>query len=292
MKEKRKRIMVIDYNNFAFLSMFGEELLNKHGDNVSAVKTFFFKLRILLYAVYPDEIVFAGDFARSTTFRRIICPNYKAKRKASDEAVTKQLSYIKMILHYMGYTVLMHETYEADDLIGMIAKYNAEQGNDTIIVSGDKDMYQLLNEHTIIYAPREKQYIDERYVMQKFGLTPQQWIELKILQGDRSDNVIGVPGIGEIAASRLMKDYGSIENIYNNLDTMPPHVAKRLIDGAYSLNISRILVTIVTNYHNISLTDDTLKRGLVQYDEALSIIDDLGVPAIIGVIKNTLMTAS
>lgn len=264
-----KSILIIDFNNCLFASYYGKPLINHNGINVNAVKGFFMKLKNLRDIFNPDYIVIARDMARTKTFRRELYPEYKAQRKPSNPDVVNQMQITQQLLALLGFPVLCHERYEADDIIGMISQYGEDHGMESIIVSSDRDMYQLVGDHTYVISPRSGDLIDPTYMQEHYHLNAQQWIELKILQGDRSDNIPGIPGIGEVTALSLMQTYGSIASIYQHLDELKPGVKHALEIHRDLIDPTRTLVTIVRDYSVIDLQEASLHRGELFADEVL-----------------------
>lgn len=287
--DKRKLLLAIDFNNVVFASYYGQKLFNSKGMNVNAIKGFFFKLKMLKESFMPDYIIFASDLSRDKTFRRKLYKPYKAQRKPTDEDVMNQMKYVSQILSLLGYPMLNNELYEADDILGMVSKYAVDNDMDALIVSSDRDLYQLINDHTFILSPRNSDVIDTAYLIEKYKLMPNQWIELKMLQGDTSDNIPGIQGIGEVTALRLMQQYDSIENIYNHLNDFKPGLQGMLTKGKSSLNLTRQLVTIVTNYNLIGLTDESLNKDTEYGKEIMDIITELEIHSLINVFNYSLL---
>lgn len=270
----RKLILIIDFNNVLFTSYYGQKLINQHGYNVNAVKGFFTKLKNLKDIFDPDFIVFARDLSRVKTFRRKLFPDYKAQRKPMDPDIFSQMKMAQQIVALLGFSIISHELYEADDIIGMISRFGEEHEMDSIIISSDRDMYQLITDHTFVMSPRNSDLIDKNYLQEHYQLTPEQWIELKILQGDRSDNIPGIPGIGEVTALQLMQQYGSIQNIYQSMDQLKPKIQSLLTKYQDTLDLIRKLVTIETDYTLIDLKEEMLYRHDVFTNEVWDILAD------------------
>lgn len=270
----RKLILIIDFNNVLFTSYYGQKLINQHGYNVNAVKGFFTKLKNLKDIFDPDFIVFARDLSRVKTFRRKLFPDYKAQRKPMDPDIFSQMKMAQQIVALLGFSIISHELYEADDIMGMISRFGEEHEMDSIIISSDRDMYQLITDHTFVMSPRNSDLIDKNYLQEHYQLTPDQWIELKILQGDRSDNIPGIPGIGEVTALQLMQQYGSIQNIYQSMDQLKPKIQSLLTKYQDTLDLTRKLVTIETNYTLIDLKEEMLYRHDVFTNEVWDILAD------------------
>lgn len=285
----RKTVLAIDFNNILFMSYYGQPLINSRGINVNAVKGFFFKLRILRDMFDPDYIVCASDLSRAKTFRRKMYPPYKAQRGTSDPAVIAQMKYASQIFALLGFQIVNNEYYEADDILGMISRFSERNDMDCVIVSSDKDLYQLITDHTFILSPKNSELINKEYMMNNYQLTPDQWIELKILQGDKGDNIPGIRGIGNITALKLMQTYGNIENIYDNLDKLTNKVRELLIAGKNDIPLMRDLVTIVTDYSRIDLSMKNIQRVQPFEFELFDLINELEIHSLVNLMKYNLL---
>lgn len=282
---ERKILLAIDFNNVLFSSYYGDKLINSKGENVNAVKGFFFKLKTLRDTFNPDYIVFANDISRSKTFRRKLYKPYKAQRKEHDPDVLKQMEYASRLVSLLGFPFINNEIYEADDILGMLSKFGNERDMDVIIVSSDRDMYQLVNEHTFIFSYKNKELIDLDFIYQNYKLNPNQWIELKMLQGDRSDNIPGIPGIGEVTALKLMQNFGSIDGIYSHMGYHKPKIKDLLKNGQSVLDLTRELVTIITDYTKIGLNETMLQRDICERNEVNNLIQELEIYSLFNVMN-------
>lgn len=287
--ENRKIIIGIDFNNVLFGSYYGQKLINSKGINVNAIKGFFFKIKALKEMFDPDYIVLANDISRERTFRRKLYKPYKAQRKPHDEDIMIQMKYAAQIAGLLGYPFINNDLYEADDVLGMISKYSTENGMEIILSSSDRDLYQLVDDHVYIMSPRNNDLIDRNWIMDHYKLTPEQWVELKMLQGDRSDNIPGIPGIGEITALRLMNQFDSIENIYNNLNKLKPNMKELLEKHKDVLPLTRELVTIVTDHTKIELTEDMLNRKEIFRKELFELLEELELYSLFNVMNYSLI---
>lgn len=285
----KKMVLAIDFNNMMFGSYYGEKLYNSKGMNVNAIKGFFFKLKTLKETFEPDYIVMANDISRSRTFRRKLYKPYKAQRKDHDEDIMTQMRYTSQICALMGYPFINNETYEADDILGMISKYTSENNMDIVIASSDKDLYQLVSDSTYIFSYRNKELIDKQWLYDNYKLTPEQWIELKMLQGDPSDNIPGIRGIGKITALKLMQQFGSIDNIYSKLNYLKPVLREVLESGRSILPLTRTLVTIVTDYNLIGFTGDMLNPKERYEKEVFDVLNELEIYSLMNVMNYSLM---
>jgi len=269
----QKIVLLIDFNNLVFCSHYTSPQLNRYGEQVNTIKNFFYKLRNLKDIFNPDHIIFASDLGRAKTFRRKLYSLYKAQRKPLDETIAKQMSIIQQLISLLGFPVYNNEQYEADDIIGMISKYCEENNYQVIIISSDRDLYQLVSEKVFIMSPKiHDTIIDETWIFENYRLTPNQWIDLKILQGDKSDNIPGVPGVGEVTALNLIKTFGSVDEVYNNLSKIVEKVRKLLIESEKDIPITRELVTIIRDYNIIEFNEDKLKRDKIYVDEIYKLL--------------------
>lgn len=282
----KKMILGIDFNNMIFTSYYGEKLINSKGINVNAIKGFFTRLRNLKDMFNPDYIIFANDLSREKTFRRKIYPDYKAQRSETDDDVVMQMKYASHIAALMGYPFINNESYEADDILGMVSRFATDHDMEMVIASSDRDLYQLVNNNVFIMSPRISDLINPLYLMDNYQLTPEQWIELKMLQGDPSDNIPGIHGIGKTRALDLMHAYGSIENIYEHLSELKPAMQTALINDKNSLDLMRTLVTIVTDYNILNLTEDSFKLTERYENEIFEVLHDLELFSLYNIMNN------
>lgn len=290
MEENRKRlIMVVDFNNMAFSSYYGTHKPNSKGIIVDGVRAFFIKLKILKDAFDPDFLVFASDISRKLTFRRELYPPYKAQRRPGDPEMINQMKMISKIIGLLGFQTLNHPYYEADDILGMISRYAIDNNMNCILISSDRDMYQLVTDTVWVQSPRNNDLIDPTFIMNKYGLHPDQWIDLKCLQGDKSDNIPGIYGIGESTALQLMRQYGSLENIHNNLDNIPVRIRQCLITDWDKMPLTKQLVTIVTDYTKIDLTETMMMRRPAIFYEVMNTLDELELMSIQGIMRFSLL---
>ena len=176
------------------------------------------------------------------------------------------MKYTLHLCALLGYPIINHAEYEADDALGMVSRYCMDHDMYCILVSSDKDLYQLVNDSVYVYSPRNKEYVDGEWLMEKYSLTPDQWIELKVIQGDHSDNIVGIPGIGEVTALKLMREYHSIENIYNHLNELQARTKMLLENGKDSIPLTKTLVTIITDYAKLNINEESFQRKPIAYD--------------------------
>ena len=226
---------------------------NSDGTPTGAVHGFFSMLFKLIQQLKPAHIVVAFDRPKPT-FRQQLYVGYQAQRPKMESDLSEQFGMIIEILNAAKIMQIGVDGYEADDIIGTVAQRAKNMGNVVYIVTGDRDMLQLINHKTLVLMPikgiSEVKIHDDASVLEKYGVEPHKIIELKALTGDASDNYPGVPGIGPKTAVNLIDKYGNVENIYKHLDDIAvknKNVAQKLIDGAESATLSHTLATILTD---------------------------------------------
>ena len=217
------KLVLIDGNsimNRAFYGIMGSKALTtKDGRYTNAIYGFLAILFKLLEDENPKYLAVAFDL-KAPTARHKLYEGYKANRKGMPDELAEQMPVIKEILRAMNIDIIEKEGYEADDILGTLSRYGEKQGLNVVILSGDRDTFQLATDKVSIRIPRTKggktetDIFDRNKIIENYGLEPKQLIDVKGLQGDTSDNIPGVPGIGEKTAISLIQKYGSIENIY------------------------------------------------------------------------------
>lgn len=242
-------LMAIDGNSILNRAFYGIRLLsNQKGIYTNAIFGFMNIYFKHVSEVKPDRIVAAFDL-REKTFRHKFSSEYKANRKGMPEELAVQLPYIKQILTLMGVSVITCEGYEADDILGTLARICSEQGSHCHIVTGDRDSLQLVSENVTVRLVTNKEtilYTPERFT-EEYGFEPIHLIDLKALMGDSSDNISGVPGIGQKTASGLIQKWHSIQNLYENIDNagLTKGVFNKLVNAKWEAEKSKYLATIV-----------------------------------------------
>ncbi len=224
-------------------------LTTSDGRPTNAVFSFTNMLLSLLDTVKPDSIIVAFD-APAPTFRHEAYLEYKAHRQETPDEFRPQVEMTRRLLEAMGIPTLAIEGFEADDLVGTLTRFATELGYDVLIFTGDRDQLQLINEHVRVCAPvrgvSDLFIYDTQAVIEKYGLTPQQIPDLKALQGDPSDNILGVPGVGEKTALKLLQQFHSVEELLANLDKLPDEkLRERIAQHADQIRQSKMLATIL-----------------------------------------------
>lgn len=245
------KLVLIDGHSILNRAFFGiPDLTNSEGLHTNAVYGFLNILFKILDEEQPDYLTVAFD-VHAPTFRHKMYDVYKGTRKPMAEELRQQVPLMKEMLTAMGVTIVEKEGYEADDLLGTIAKQSEAQGLEVSIVSGDRDLLQLASDHIKIRIPKTKRTGTEiedylaKDVVEKYQVTPLQFIDVKALMGDSADNIPGVPGIGEKTATALIVSYGSIENAHDHLEEIKPNRAKQNLSEHYDMaQMSKELATI------------------------------------------------
>ena len=260
---KQKRLFIIDgYATLyrAHYALIRNPLTNSAGTPTSAIFGFANQVFQLIEEEKPDYLVAAFD-SKGKNFRHKIFEEYKANRSEMPDEIQTQLPYLWTLLQGMNIPVLRVDGVEADDIIGTVAKQCSDNGLQCNIVSGDKDFMQLIDDSTFLYAPqarkREKEIFDVNKVVEKWGVGPENIIDLLGLMGDSSDNVPGVQGVGPKTAMKLIQEHGNIENIYENIDSIKNEKMKdKLLSDKDNALLSKQLVTILTDVNIDSSVED------------------------------------
>ena len=245
------KLVLVDGHSILNRAFFGiPDLTNSEGLHTNAVYGFLNILFKILDEEQPDYLTVAFD-VHAPTFRHKMYDAYKGTRKPMAEELRQQVPLMKEMLTAMGVTIVEKEGYEADDLLGTIAKQSEAQGLEVSIVSGDRDLLQLASDHIKIRIPKTKRTGTEiedylaKDVVEKYQVTPLQFIDVKALMGDSADNIPGVPGIGEKTATALIVSYGSIENAHDHLEEIKPNRSKQNLSEHYDMaQMSKELATI------------------------------------------------
>lgn len=224
----KKQLLLIDGNSIVFRAFYAmhtqmERFVNQDGLHTAAIYGFKLMLDHVLDNFHPDAALVAFD-AGKTTFRTKKYAEYKAGRAKTPEELTEQLPYVRQLVKASGLHSYELKDYEADDIIGTLAKQADDAGYQTLIVSGDRDLTQLATEQTTVAVTKkgvtQTEHFTPEHMMEKLGVTPTQFIDVKALMGDSSDNYPGVTKIGEKTAISLIQKYGSLDGIYENIDQM------------------------------------------------------------------------
>ena len=252
-----KKVILVDGNNLLFRSYFataysGNMMKNSKGFPTNGLYSLVNMLNKIIREEKPEYMLVAFD--KGKTFRHEKYLDYKGGRNETPDDLKKQFSVAKKLVPLMGIKCFEIDNYEADDIIGTYSKMALiDPEFETTIVSSDKDLLQLINEETEVKLLKQKDYIrmNEETFMDTYGIKPIRMIDLKGLMGDASDNIPGVKGIGEKTALKLLQEYDSLENVYDNIDNIKGATKQKLIDGKESAFMSKDIATI---YNEVPVT--------------------------------------
>lgn len=243
------KYLVLDGNSILNRAFYGiKALSNKKGQMTNAIYGFLLTFEKLKSEINPDAIAIAFDLPKPT-FRHKMFEGYKSNRKGMPEELASQLQILKDLLVALGYKLVMCEGYEADDILGTFGRYCEENDYECVIATGDRDSLQLISANVFVriaktkFGKPEAVFYDEQKVREDYGVSPQKLIDIKALQGDASDNIPGVKGIGEKTAKDLVQKFGGIEKIYENLENLDikPNLKEKLKSGKESAFMSYAL---------------------------------------------------
>lgn len=263
-------LLLIDGHSQAYRAYFGMKtpLSTRAGEPTGAVYAFARKLLATLRELQPEYVAVAFDMG--DTWRHAEFPAYKATRDAMPDDMHTQMTRIEALLRAFNIPIITYPNFEADDILGALACKAQAAGFDVLVMTGDRDMFQLVDEHIkILYTSGGPNPVTSIYgrteVQARYWLTPQQFIDFKALTGDASDNIPGVPGIGEKTAIKLLQQFGSIDGIYQHLDAISgPKTRQALVDAQAQVMHNRRLVTISTD---LDLTFDPAQCVTRDYDQ-------------------------
>lgn len=249
-----EKIVLIDGHSIINRAFYGvPDLSNKDGLHTNGIFGFVNILFKILEEEKPDYMTVAFD-VKHPTFRHEMYAEYKGTRKGMPQELHEQVPVLKELLTAMGIQIMELPGYEADDLLGTVAKRSEAKNMDVLVVSGDRDLLQIVTDKIRVCIPKTKRGTTEyenyytKDVQEKYGLLPFQIIELKALMGDSSDNIPGVPGIGEKTATAILQQYETVENAHDHLEEIKPKRAKENFEAHYDMAImSKKLATIETN---------------------------------------------
>lgn len=284
------KILIIDTFNFLHRAYHAlpKTLTDKDGNPTNAIYGVTSMLISVFEQIRPTHVLVALD-SEKPTFRVEEFTGYKAHRKPMEDDLAVQIPKVFEIIEAFGLHMIKIDGYEADDIIGTVATKFSKAGNEVIIVSNDRDMWQLINKNTVVMMPTTKgptEWIGVREVIARLGFPPENLIDFKALRGDPSDNIPGVHGVGEKTALKLIKQYGTVEEIYHHIEEIEPNSLKeKLINCSEDAAMSKKLATIIVDApFDIKLSDcsyneinkQEVKKVLEKYNFR-SLIKRLGI---------------
>ncbi len=258
-------LVLIDGHSIAYRAFFAlpEELATTSGQVTNAAYGFVRMLIRLLADYHPEAIAVAWDVSRQT-FRSEQYPKYKANRSATPDAFKSQLPLIRDVLDSLGVHQIQLEGFEADDVIATVSQRASQDGWRVLAVTGDRDAFQLIDDDVnVVYTRRgitDVVMADAAWVEERYGITPAQYVEYAALRGDTSDNLPGVPGVGEKTAAKLISSYGGLEGIYDHLDEQTPKLRENLEANREQAFLNRSLMTLVRDLA-LDVEPSELARG-------------------------------
>jgi len=235
------KLMIIDGNSLMFRAFYAlPPLSNNRGEYTNAVHGFL-SMFLKAYSQYKPNLISVAFDRKAPTFRHKEYSDYKAGRKVTPPELFPQFDILKDILKAMDVCILEIDGYEADDILGTLSVWANERGIDTLVVTGDKDSLQLVSETTSIMLNKKGITDTEIYTpetfREKYGIEPENFVDVKALMGDKSDNIPGIPGIGEKTALSLIQKYDTIENLYDHIDELPQRKTKMLLEENIALAV-------------------------------------------------------
>ncbi|MBX3012396.1 MAG: DNA polymerase I [Caldilineaceae bacterium] len=263
-------LLLIDGHSQAYRAFFGMKtpLSTREGEPTGAVFGFARKLLSVIRDYQPDYVAVAFDLG--DTWRHSEFAAYKATRDSMPDEMRTQMGRIDELLRAFNIPIITYPNYEADDVLGTLSRVAAAQGFDVLVMTGDRDMFQLVDERVkVLYTSGGPNPTTSIYglteVQERYALTPTQFIDLKALTGDSSDNIPGVPGVGEKTAAKLLQEYGTLEQLYARLETISgPKTRQSLVDAEPQVTLNKRLVTIV---RDLDIVFDAEACRLHSYDQ-------------------------
>ena len=245
---KKERAFLIDGNSFCYRAFYAIRTLStSSGRPTNAVYGFVTMLQKLIHEEKPDYLAIAFDM-KAETFRKKEFQDYKIHRKPMPDELVEQLPVIQKVLGLYRIPIFQKEGYEADDVLGTLSKKLSAEGIAVYIVTGDKDILQLVNDSVFVYHSHKEGLIyDKKRVVEQFGIAPEKIVELIGLCGDSSDNIPGVPGVGEKTAVELIQKFGDLDRVLSNVDQVEGEARRRsLKEYSEQARLSRRLAVIDT----------------------------------------------
>jgi DNA polymerase-1 len=247
----KKRLLLIDGHSMAYRAFYAlppENFTTASGQHTNAIYGFATMLLSLLVSEKPTHVAVAFDVSRKT-FRSEIFPQYKANRASTPDEFRSQMSYLHELVSSFGISTFEIEGYEADDILGTIAKQAEREGAEVLICTGDRDSFQLVNQMTTVLYPKrgvsDLARMTPDAVAEKYGMTPAQYPDFAALRGDPSDNLPSVPGVGEKTAAKWIIEYGSLKDLISNADKLPGKAGQSLRDSLDNVILNSELTQLV-----------------------------------------------
>ncbi len=273
-------LALLDGHSLAYRAFYAlpPDMATPSGQVTNAVFGFTSMLIKLMQEEAPDAIAVAWD-RREPTFRTEQFPEYKANRQAAPDLFRSQVPLIRDVLDAMEIPQVSLSGYEADDLIATLVDRGRDEGYDVMVVTGDRDAFQLSSDDvTVIYTRRgisDTVHATPAWIAERYGIDPARYVEYAALRGDTSDNLPGVPGVGEKTAAKLVNDYASLEELFEHLDDLSPRLAANLAEAREQVLLNRTLMTLVHDVPISEVEPDDLVLRPFDRDAVRSLFDEL-----------------
>ncbi|MBI5375981.1 MAG: hypothetical protein HZA77_11140 [Candidatus Schekmanbacteria bacterium] len=270
-----KHLYLIDGSSYMYRGFFAmPRLSNSKGIPTNAILSVTNMLRKFIREKQPEYLAVAYD-RKEETFRHVEYEDYKANRPGMPDELVQQIPFIKAIVDYMNIPGLEKAGFEADDIMATLAVRGVAEGYNITFVSADKDMMQLIDENINMYDPMRDRWFDEMAVIERFGVPPAKVADVLALMGDQSDNIPGVPGIGEKTAKNLIQEFGSIEALIENSSSIKQKKVKEKIDTfKEQALLSKKLVLLERNVP-LDISIEELKLGEPKKEELILLFREL-----------------
>jgi DNA polymerase-1 len=282
----KKKLLLIDGNSLLYRSYYAIRFLtNPEGFPTNAIYGFLMTLKKLIGQESPDYLGIVFD-TKGPTIRHRMYKEYKAQRKPMPEDLVVQVPVLKKIIKAMNIPAYEQSAHEADDVLGTLAHKASQKDIQSVIVTTDKDLLQIVDQNTSVYNPTKDLLLDETSVAEHFGVMPSQVIDVLALWGDPSDNIPGVPGVGEKTSKSLIKRFGSLDHLLANLaDIKKESVRKRIESHLEELKLSRQLATIITDL-DLELNPRELAVSKPNTEELIALYRELGFSSLVSEYTN------
>lgn len=278
-----KKLYLIDATAFCYRAFYAlKGLSTSFGQPTNAIYGFVTMLNKILKQKKPDYLAVCFDVSRNT-FRQKKFSEYKIQRPPMPDGLTSQIPLIKEIISAYGIAIFEQEGFEADDIIAVLTKKAKDKGLSVTIVSSDKDILQLVDENTEVFSPYKDEgtLYDEEKVFQRYGVKPGGIADIISLMGDDADNIPGIPGIGEKTASELIRDFGSIDNLLNNIDNIKQEkIRKAIKDNLEQVKLNRELISLDRDL-KLDLEIDNVKMGQADNEKLFKLFKHLEFKALL-----------
>ncbi len=270
-----KKLVLVDGSSYIYRAFYAlPPLTSPKGEPTGATYGFIRMISKLMNELNPDYIAVVFDHP-GKTFRHEEYKEYKATRKETPDELKVQIPRIKQILKLWGIPILEIPGYEADDIIAYLSKKASENDFEVIVVTPDKDMLQLVNDKVKVLNPVNDVLFDREAVKKKYGVYPEQFVDYLAMIGDPVDNIVGVRGVGPKTAQKLLEEFGSVENIYKNIDKLKDKLKLAFEEARDRVNLNRELVKLKTDI-DVEVKIDELKKRKTDLLKLKELFEELG----------------